>query len=124
MEKKNVEDLKDQIEELEGKIGEKETAGRFDRVTVKLSKPMSWAGEEYTEIVMKFDELTGEDMEALDDELQQQGTFVVAPTASRIYLRHFAARAARVPSDMIRKLPAKEYNRITTAARNFLTFSA
>ena len=66
--------------------------------------------------------MTGEDSLSIENELQAQGKFVVAPTFSGEYLVRMASRACTVPvgQDLIRSLPISDYNRIRSAARSFL----
>lgn len=91
-------------------------------VTVQLSRPVTYEGQSYTELRFEWDKLTGEDSLAIENELQAQGKFVVAPTFSGEYLVRMAARActSQIGQDLIRTLPILDYNRIRSAARSFL----
>lgn len=99
-----------------------EAADSTSSVTVQLSRPVSYEGNTYTELRFQWDKLTGEDSLAIENELQAQGKFVVAPTFSGEYLVRMAARActACIGQDMLRALPISDYNRIRSAARSFL----
>lgn len=94
---------------------------QFGKKTVTFTKPFEWCGVKYEKMEMNFEALTGEDLEAIDDELAAMGRLVPEPRSSRIYQRILAARAANVPSDMVQKLPAADYSAVMRAARNFLT---
>jgi hypothetical protein len=88
---------------------------------IKLSKPVLYAGKEYTTLDLDLDGLSGEDMIAAEQEclaLQQ----AVSPVAefSKSYLSNLAARAAKVDSDMIRKLPVKDFAYVTLVVQDFL----
>lgn len=99
-----------------------DAAESISAVTVQLSRPISYEGKAYTELRFDWDRLTGEDSLAIENELQAQGKFVVAPTFSGEYLVRMAARACTemIGQDLIRSLPISDYNRIRSAARSFL----
>ena len=110
------------IDPKEFAAAEKEAAESTSAVTVTLSRPVAYENETYTELSFDFDKLTGEDSLSIENELQAQGKFVVAPTFSGEYLVRMASRACTVPvgQDLIRSLPISDYNRIRSAARSFL----
>lgn len=112
-----VEEMKDKVEK---QVDQEAMYRAVSTATVKLKEPFTHTGETYTEIKMDFASLTGEQFEAIDDELTVMGAFVVLPTASRKYQRILAAKAAGVPSDVIEALPAREYLAVVNAARRFL----
>lgn len=89
-------------------------------VTVELDEPFEWCGEKYEKVEMNFKDMTGEDVEALEDELTAMGISTQNPGMNKKYLRHLAARAAGVPADMLPKLPIDKYIKITEAAKYFL----
>lgn len=110
------------IDPKEFAAAEQETAESTSAVTVMLSCPVTYENKTYTELSFDFDKLTGEDSLSIENELQAQGKFVVAPTFSGEYLVRMAARActANIGQDLIRALPISDYNRIRSAARSFL----
>lgn len=122
-EKKNINDTVDDLEAALN-LKEEDEIRRRSRVNVRLSKPMDYMGKTYEELTLAFDDLTGRDMEAIDDELNAMGIVIVNPNISHKYHRILAAKAAGVPSDMIELLPLRDYQRITAAARNFLFVTA
>ena len=67
-----------------------------------------------------FERLTGEDIEAIEAELQDQNKFVISPEISSIFQSMLAARAAGIASDEIRRLPVRDYMKIKNKARDFL----
>lgn len=112
-----AENLEDAIEEAGGRKTLKE---RFGDVTIKLGKPMEYAGETIEEIRLNFLGLTGLDMEIIDDKIGALGLRGLMPAYSRKYQRMLAARAADVPEDLLLRLPLDDYNAIVGAAANFL----
>ena len=115
------EELADELEEATEKAGGRESLiKRFGTADLRLSKPVEWRGKTYTDLHLDFEGLTGLDMEAIDDEIGNIGLRGMVPAYSRMYQRMLAARAAKVPADMIEHLPLVDYNAIISAAQNFL----
>ena len=77
-------------------------------------------GKKYTSLTFYFDRLTGEDIEAIEDELMDQNKFVLTPETSSSFQCILAAKAAGIASDEIRRLPVHDYMKIKNKARNFL----
>lgn len=77
-------------------------------------------GEKVLELDMDFEGLTGRDMEAIDVEIGAMGLRGTLPAYSRKYQRMLAAKAAKVPNDVIEHLPLADYNAVVNAAQNFL----
>lgn len=112
--KNGVVDFSSKEKEKEEK---KEESGNY---THTFSKPVNIEGKKYTKLTFYFDNLTGEDIEAVEEELSDQGKYVLTPEISSAFQSTLAARAAKVPSDDIRRLPIRDYMAIKTKARNFL----
>lgn len=96
---------------------EKEKSGNY---THTFKKPVEIEGQKYTSLTFYFDRLTGEDIEAIEEELQDQNKYVLSPEISSAFQSMLAARAAKVPADEIRRLPVRDYMAIKNKARNFL----
>ncbi|GEB35309.1 phage tail assembly protein [Brevibacillus parabrevis] len=87
----------------------------------KLSRPFSFDGTEYTELSLDLDALTGEDMMSCERQLNATTNDVVyVKELSKLYLALVAAKAAKVPVEVIKKLPAKDFSKITMRVQNFL----
>ena len=71
-------------------------------------------------ILLYFDRLCGEDIEAIEEELQDQNKYVLTPEISSAFQCMLAARAAKIPADAIRRMKIKDYMAIKNKARNFL----
>ncbi|EJW19143.1 phage tail assembly protein [Paenibacillus alvei] len=94
-----------------------------DEFVYKLIRPISFDGEEVKELVLDFDELTGQDLLACARQAQ-----VMAPNEvnlvralSLTYQVVVAAKAAGVAAELIQSLKAKDFTQVTQRAQNFLT---
>ena len=96
---------------------EKEKSGNY---THTFKKPVEIEGQKYTSMSFYFERLTGEDIEAIEEELQDQNKYVLTPEISSAFQSMLAARAAKIPADAIRRLPIRDYMAIKNKARNFL----
>lgn len=105
------------IVNLEDKKAEKEQSQNY---THNFRKPVEIEGKQYKSLTFYFDRLTGDDIEAIEAELQDQNKYVLSPEISSVFLSMLAARAAGVASDEIRHLPVGEYMKIKNRARDFL----
>ena len=88
--------------------------------THKCSEPVEIEGKKFTELTFYFDRLCGEDVEAIEEELQDQNKYVLTPEVSSAFQTMLAARAAGVGADEIRQLKIKDYMKIKNQARSFL----
>lgn len=88
--------------------------------THTFKEPVKIEKEEYSTLTFYFDKLTGDDIEAIETELQDQNRYILSPEISSTFQSMLAARAARVGSDVIRGLPVKDYMKIKNKARDFL----
>lgn len=86
----------------------------------KFRNPVKIGDKTYTELVFYFEELTGADIEAIEEELQDQNRYVLSPEISSAFQTILAAKAAKVSSEVIRNLPVPDYMRIKNKARDFL----
>lgn len=88
--------------------------------THKFEKPVEILGKKYSTITFYFENLTGDDVEIVELELQLRNIVVLSAEVSSAFQSAIAARAAKMPADEIRRLPLRDYMRIKNAARNFL----
>lgn len=86
----------------------------------QLSKPIMIADEEFKTLEFRFNQLTGADIEAIEEELQDQNRYVLSPEISSAFQTILAAKAAGIPSFIIRDLPVIDYMKIKNKARDFL----
>lgn len=89
--------------------------------THTFKKPVMILGQQYKTMTFYFDRLTGEDIEAVEQEMQDMNKYALSPEISSVFQCMLAARAAKVGSDEIRRLPVADYMKIKNKARDFLT---
>ena len=105
------------IVSMEDKKKEKKTSLNY---THTFKAPVEINGEKHKALTFYFEKLTGEDVEAIEEELQDQNKYVLTPEVSSVFQTMLAARAAGVGADEIRRLKIKEYMKIKNQARSFL----
>ena len=119
MEEMQQEDFAEETVSLEEK-NEKKRAEKSQNYTHTFKSPIEIEGKQYKTMTFYFERLTGEDIEAIEAELQDQNKFVISPEISSIFQSMLAARAAGIASDEIRRLPVRDYMKIKNKARDFL----
>lgn len=87
---------------------------------INLKKPVTFESKEYTEINAEFDNLTGQDLIDATNEARARGDQSVLVELSKLYQAIVAAKAAKVPVDMVIGLGGKDFVAITKAAQSFL----
>jgi hypothetical protein len=87
---------------------------------ITLSKPIEHNSQTIAELDLDLDGLTGADLEQVEREFTASGHQGGIPETSKIYQAMVAARACRVPYDVLRTLPAKDYSKITLSVLTFL----
>ena len=105
------------IVSMEDKKKEKKTSLNY---THTFKAPVEINGEKHKALTFYFEKLPGEDVEAIEEELQDQNKYVLTPEVSSVFQTMLAARAAGVGADEIRRLPLGEYMKIKNQARSFL----
>lgn len=88
--------------------------------THTFSKPVEILGKQYKTLTFYFEDLTGDDVEAVELELQQRNIIVLDASVSSAFQMGIASRAARMAADELRRLPLRDYMKIKNAARDFL----
>ena len=85
-------------------------------------EPWEYMGETYKELSFDFWSLSGQDCLDITHELLTRGITVVAPEFSQDYQINYAARACteKLPADALLAMPAKSFQKIVGAARNFI----
>lgn len=105
------------IVSMADKKNEKKTSLNY---THTFKAPVEINGQKQKALTFYFEKLTGEDVEAIEEELQDQNKYVLTPEVSSVFQTMLAARAAGVGADEIRRLPLGEYMKIKNQARSFL----
>jgi hypothetical protein len=85
-----------------------------------FSKPCVFEEKEYKEINLDLESLTGQDLITAANQARLLGDNSPVPELSKTYLAVVAAKAGKVPVDMILSLPAKDFTAITMTVQNFL----
>lgn len=85
-----------------------------------LSKPFTFEEKEYTSLDLNMEDLTGADLENIEREMSAAGMVVALPEASKSYQMYVAARAAKVPVELIKALPLRDASAITVKVQSFL----
>ncbi len=97
---------------------------KTDENVVKFAKQITFEGKEYTELHLDLPSLTGNDIELAEVQFISQNPQIAAQTPLKEMSKGFqailAAKAAKVPVEFIKSLPASEYSKITTKVQVFL----
>lgn len=92
--------------------------------TIKFAKPIEFEGKTYNELTLDLDSITGNDLEMAEHQFIAQNPEIAAQTPLKELSKGFqaivAAKAAKVPVELIKALPAREYSRITMKVQTFL----
>ncbi len=112
-----------QEEELEQAKAEAKKAENLFKL--KLKKPLSYEGTDYTELSFDFDNLTGRDSLDVERELAMRAIQVAVPAFSGEYIIRIAAKACTAPVgfDAFEAMSLRDYNRLRGKVRNFLMAS-
>ncbi len=82
--------------------------------------PFEYEGKKYKTICFNFNKMTGQDFISVENEMMNKNEYALDPILSRSYLSKLASKASGIPSDIIEAMPARDFKKITDAARNFL----
>lgn len=88
--------------------------------THTFSEEQELGGKKYKTLTFYFNNLTGNDIEAIEEELTAQNKYIISPEVSSLFQGMLAARAAGVSRYDISGLPVKDYMKIKNKARDFL----
>lgn len=92
---------------------------------IQLKKALKHKGKDLTELNIPLEELTGADLIEIDKQNidMDDRKAMILPEFSKSYLIAVAARAARIPVEVLRQLGARDFTVVTGAVQNFLTGS-
>ncbi len=87
---------------------------------IKLSNSINFEGTDYTELDLDFESLTGRDL--INAEVEARMIAGPSPLSelSKPYNAVIAAKAAKVPVELVIDLKAKDFTVVTMEAQNFL----
>lgn len=108
--------------ELEEAKKQADSVDTIEHFTLRLRKPFTWDGKDYTELEFDFGTLTGADFLNIESEVAAAGYSVIVPEFSTMFLMTTAFRCCKQPigTDAIKTLPFVLFNRIRSRARSFL----
>lgn len=90
----------------------------------KLKKTVEFEGKSYSKLQVDFTALTGNDIITCERqysaEAVRSGEFIINKEFNKVYLAYVVAKAANVPVELIRELPAPDFSRLTMRAQGFL----
>ena len=87
---------------------------------MKLKKPIVFEGKEISDLPIDFDSLTGQDLIDAATEARSRGDKSPIIELSKTYQAVVVAKAAKVSSDLIVTLGAKDFSVATNSAQAFL----
>ncbi len=87
---------------------------------IQLTKAIKSKGQDIFTLDIPLEDLTGNDLIEVEEEVMRSGTPFSATDFSRVYLIAVAAKAAHMPVDALRMMNAKDFSRVVTEVRNFL----
>lgn len=85
-----------------------------------LGKPIKHKGEYLKEIDIPLDELSGSDLLAVEADMQRAAEIAIMIDYSKVYLLRVAARAAKIPFEVMKGLSARDFTLLTTKVSGFL----
>lgn len=112
------------IDEREIKEAEKEAnlEAEMDTFVYNFAEPVEWEGRTIESLTFNFGQLTGNDFEKIEEELNAEGKYILSPEFSSPFLIRMAVRACKENIDdaFIRKQSIGLYNQIRSKGRSFL----
>lgn len=86
----------------------------------ELSKEITFEEKLYKELNVDLEGLTGQDLLNAEREFTLTGGVTSVAETSKGYLAIIAAKACKVPIDLINALSAKDFSKLTIMVQNFL----
>ena len=80
---------------------------------VQLKKCLNHKGKELRELDIPLENLTGADLIDVEQQLFRSGKVALMPDYSKVYLIRVAARAARIPVEVLEQLCARDFTIVT-----------
>ena len=90
---------------------------------IKLKKPILHNGGFVHELDIPLENLTGNDLIDVEEQILKTGNPMQTTDFSRVYLISVAARASHMPAEALREMSAHDFAKVTTEVRNFLVVS-
>lgn len=87
---------------------------------IKLTKPLTIAGKEVTEVEINPEELSGNDLVTAETEVRAMGERAPSLFVSMRYQAALAGKLIGVPVDDVMNLPAIDFRNVTYEVASFL----
>ena len=97
--------------------------------THTFKEPFQFRDRTITELTFNWGDLTGEDHQAIEDDMLRRGQTLTIPSFNGLFLAGMAVRACInrdengiriVDADLLKALPMRDYQKIYFSARRFL----
>lgn len=90
---------------------------------VHLKKAIIHKGNELHTLDIPLEDLTGNDLIDVEEQILKTGNPIQSTDFSRVYLISVAARALHMPVEILKQMGAYDFARVVSEVRNFLTLS-
>ena len=90
---------------------------------IHLKKAIFRKGNELHTLDIPLEDLTGNDLIDVEEQILKTGNPIQSTDFSRVYLISVAARALRMPVEILKQMGAYDFARVISEVRNFLTLS-
>jgi hypothetical protein len=87
---------------------------------IHLKKALRHKGEELLELDIPIENLTGTDLIEVEQQLFKAGKIALMADYSKVYLIRVAARAAKIPVEVMENLSARDFTLVTNRVQAFL----
>ncbi|MBQ7578628.1 MAG: phage tail assembly protein [Synergistaceae bacterium] len=87
---------------------------------IQLKKAIKHKNEDIYSLDIPLENLTGNDLIDVEEQIIKTGNFAAMTDFSRAYLIAVAAKAAHMPVEALRMMSAHDFSRVITEVRNFL----
>lgn len=93
---------------------------KADVIPFTLSKPVEFEGKKHEVLELDLESLTAQDMSRIKQQWMAAGKFSPYPATDLDFCALVACRAAKLPTELVDKLSAKDYMQLCTEVTNFL----
>ena len=90
---------------------------------IHLKKAIIHKGNELHTLDIPLEDLTGNDLIDVEEQILKTGNPIQSTDFSRVYLISVAARALHMPVEILKQMGAYDFARVVSEVRNFLTLS-
>jgi len=87
---------------------------------IKLKKALKHKGRELFELDVPVEDLTGADLIEVEQQVFKSGKIALMPDYTKVYLVRVAAWAAKIPTDVLEGLSARDFMTVVNRVQNFL----